>query len=83
MRGAYPAHLYWGKKVLNPGSLDAVYPCCYGVSFNATDLPENLFDSTDKLMCEYPTYGSADLRTPAFHARYLGNLRIYIHIDEV
>ncbi len=68
--GAYPAHLYWGKKVLNPGSLDAVYPCCYGTSFNATDLPENLFDSTDKLMCEYPTYGSADLRTPAFHARY-------------
>jgi alpha-galactosidase len=68
--GAHLAHVYWGKTVLNPGALDDIYPCCYGVSFCATDLPGHSFDSTDKLPCEYPTYGSADLRTPAFHARY-------------
>lgn len=34
-----------------------------------TDLP-GLDYSTEALPMEYPTYGSADLRTPAFHAEY-------------
>lgn len=67
-------HLYWG---------DALTPGCEtfsqliqtkGRSFCATDLPDGL--STDTLPMEFPTFGSADLRTPALHVRYADGSRI-------
>ena len=44
-------------------------PIHAGTTWMGTDLPE-LDYSTEALPMEYPTYGSADLRTPAFHAEY-------------
>ncbi len=44
-------------------------PIHAGTTWMGTDLP-GLDYSTEALPMEYPTYGSADLRTPAFHAEY-------------
>lgn len=62
-------HLYYGKKVNH-------FPFCIenlSVSPNGSwlgiDLTEDGY-SSDVLPIEYPCYGSADYRTPAFHAEY-------------
>ena len=39
------------------------------MAFAPIDIEET-YASTDSLPVEYPCYGSADLRTPAFHAEY-------------
>ncbi len=59
------AHSYWGSRVGNIPTLDSLYPFGFGVSFSATDIPGRRIDSTDKLPQEYPTYGTADMRSPA------------------
>ena len=63
------AHVYWGKRVNEVPALDVLYPYHFGTDTSATDLPGRRFHSTDKLPHEYPTFGSADLRSPALHVR--------------
>ena len=58
-------HLYWGKKITPDYNWDRYFmPLARG--FSARD---DGFDrgSTDLMRMEYPTYGSCDLRTPAFN----------------
>ena len=62
-------HLYYGKKIKEYNNFMENLPTRAEASFSATDVPE-IYGSTDILPMEYPCYGSADLRTPAFHAEY-------------
>ena len=66
----HPAHIHWGPKVACAPLMDELYPFGFGSDFSATDIPGRTFNSTDKLPQEFPTFGSADMREPAFHARY-------------
>ena len=59
------AHSYWGSRVGQLPNLDTYYPFWFGADFSATDIPGRRFNSTDKLRREYPTYGTADMRSPA------------------
>jgi len=65
----YLLHLYYGKKIDEYGRVEENLPVNKGMVFSATDIEETEA-STDVLPIEYPCYGSADLRTPAFHAEY-------------
>lgn len=65
----YLLHLYYGKRIDEYGIIDDNLPVNKGMVFSATDI-EQKQASTDALPMEYPCYGSADLRTPAFHAEY-------------
>lgn len=61
LRPGYLSHVYWGKKVRN---LNYLMPFV-NRSFSAwTDNIENF--SLDVIPQEYPSYGSTDLRSPAF-----------------
>ncbi len=61
-------HLGYGKKIKEVSDFkNHIFFTPRG--FSATDLP-NIPSSTDVLPQEYPCFGSADLRTPAFHAVY-------------
>lgn len=68
MFGAYKMnhllHLYWGKKIPSENDWTKHF-IPMGRGFSAKN---EGFDvgSTDVMRMEYPTYGSADLRTPAF-----------------
>lgn len=64
------AHVYWGPRINQLPALDLLYPYEFGSGFSAKDLPEKRLYSTDLLPQEYPTFGSADMRHPALHARY-------------
>ncbi len=64
------AHTYWGARVSKAPLLDEMTPFGFGASFSASDMPGRRIDSTDKLPQEFPTFGSADLREPAFHGHY-------------
>ena len=64
------AHIYWGSRIEAAPTLDELYPFQFGVSFCATDIPGRMMDSTDKLPQEFPVFGSADLRNPAFAGVY-------------
>ena len=66
-------HLYWGE-ALEPGVSFSQLLQARDRSFCATDVPGRL--STDSLPMEYPTFGSADLRTPALHVQYANGSRI-------
>lgn len=61
-------HLGYGKKTKSLGDFKN-HILFKSRGFAPQDLPE-LESSTDVLPQEYPCYGSADLRTPAFHAVY-------------
>lgn len=62
-------HLYYGNRINTYNfSLDNL-PVCPTGSWLGNDI-EELGYSTDSLPLEYPCYGSADLKTPAFHAEY-------------
>lgn len=63
------AHSYWGKRVNEVPAMDELYPLT-GLNLAAHDLSDNPHYSSDALMQEFPTFGSCDLRTPAFHAVY-------------
>ena len=58
-------HSYWGSRVNKIPNLEYYYPFKFGADFSATDIPGKLFNSTDKLRQEYPTYGTGDMRNPA------------------
>lgn len=66
----YLINLYYGKRIsaYNVSDIENTLPTRKHVPHSADDVAEGL--STDAISCEYPTYGSADLRTPAFHAVY-------------
>ena len=59
------AHSYWGSRVNKLPNLEHYYPFRFGADFSATDIPGRRLNSTDKLPQEYPTYGTADMRSPA------------------
>ena len=63
------AHSYWGKRVNEVPPIAELYPLT-GENLAAVDLTGFKPHSSDILMQEFPTYGSCDLRTPAFHAVY-------------
>jgi len=64
------AHTYWGARIHQLPVMDELCPINYGAGFCGTDLPGRIINSTDKLPQEYPTFGSADLRSPALHVRH-------------
>ena len=65
----YLLHLYYGKRIDEYGSVYDNLPVRTAYSFSAIDIPEYK-SSTNNMPLEYPCYGSADFRTPAFHAEY-------------
>lgn len=69
LREKYLLHLYYGKRISAYPDFMAHLPIHAGTTWMGMDLP-GLDYSTEALPMEYPTYGSADLRTPAFHAEY-------------
>lgn len=61
-------HLYWGEALETGCETFSQMFCGRGRSFCASDMPDGL--SSDTMPMEFPTFGSADLRTPALHVRY-------------
>ncbi len=63
-------HIYYGEKITSGLSVeDTIAYSGKGFSvYNVKD--EKIYSSDELLQLEYPCFGSADLRTPAFHARY-------------
>ena len=66
------AHSYWGRRINTLPTLEYFYPFRFGADFSATDIPGRLFNSTDKLRQEYPTYGTGDMRSPALQIENAG-----------
>ena len=65
----YLLHLYYGKRVDEFVNVAEHLPVLERFAMSPTDVTE-LDASTNLLPIEYPCYGSADFRTPAFHAEY-------------
>ena len=65
------SHVYWGSRISHAPMLEHLFPFRFGADFSATDLPGCIINSTDKLPQEFPVFGSADMRTPAFHGTHL------------
>ncbi|WP_310830194.1 alpha-galactosidase [Paenibacillus pedocola] len=66
VRGAYPTHLYWGKKIRSSAVSDLFEP--RGRGFSSSVVPGDWAFSLDTLPQEYPGYGSGDFREPAYVA---------------
>lgn len=62
-------HLYYGKRVDEFIDIMEVLPVSNHIGWSPVDVDE-INSSTNLLPMEYPCYGSADFRTPAFHAEY-------------
>ncbi len=67
--GKHLLHLYYGKRIDEYSSILDNFPIAGELAFSPIDVPEH-FMSTNMLPMEYPCYGSADFRSPAFHAEY-------------
>ena len=65
----YLLHLYYGKKVERYANVVSHLPVSDNLAWCPIDV-DGLGHSTNLLPIEYPCYGSADFRTPAFHAEY-------------
>ena len=65
----YLLQLYYGKRIDCFVNVVEHLPVSADSSWSACDVDE-LRMSTNLLPIEYPCYGSADFRTPAFHAEY-------------
>ncbi len=65
----YLLHLYYGKKIDDFINDYENYPVSGELPWTPIDIGEYGL-STNLLPMEYPCYGSADFRTPAFHAEY-------------
>lgn len=64
-------NLYYGKRINRVPELEKMLPVNCLRTFSCLDIKGDAGGlSTDNLTMEYPTFGSADLRTPAFIARY-------------
>ena len=57
-------HSYWGSAVNELPTLKYFYPYRFG-AFSASDIPNPIFNSSDRLRHEFPTYGTGDMRSPA------------------
>lgn len=69
LKGKHLLHLYYGKKLSSfPNNVESMIPSRLSASGSASGIEGGF--SSDLLPTEYPTYGSTDLRTPAFHAVY-------------
>ncbi|MDD6763471.1 MAG: alpha-galactosidase [Clostridiales bacterium] len=69
LMGKHLVHLYYGKRIDNVfGNAEELIPTRCTAGFSPNDIDGSC--SSDILPMEYPCYGSADLRTPAFHAQY-------------
>ncbi|MBE5962143.1 MAG: alpha-galactosidase [Lachnospiraceae bacterium] len=62
----YISHVYFGNKITDP-NVDLMYQFCMRPSFCAS--PDGTGFSNDTLPLEYPSYGNADLRIPAFQVQ--------------
>ena len=62
-------NLYYGKRLNRTPELKKMLPINYARAFSCVDI-ESYGISTDNLTMEYPTFGSADLRSPAFIATH-------------
>lgn len=69
LREKYLIHLYYGKRITAYRNFMKHLPVHPGNTWFGVDIPD-LDYCTENLPMEYPCYGSADLRTPAFHAEY-------------
>lgn len=65
--GGLLAHSYWGKRISTVPPMCELWPQTQ-INLAPSDLEGCNPASSDVLMQEFPTYGSCDLRTPAFHA---------------
>lgn len=64
-------NLYFGKRLNRVPAINDMLTGNYSRVFSPLDIDvDNKRYSTDNLTMEYPTFGSADLRTPAFSATY-------------
>lgn len=71
LHGEYLLHLHYGRKVHTYHNFARNLPIHNDTTWCGVDVMDsNTIYSTELLPMEYPTYGSADLRTPAFHAEY-------------
>ena len=71
LHGEYLLHLHYGKKVHAYHNFARSLPIHNDTTWCGVDIMDSdTIYSTELLPMEYPTYGSADLRTPAFHAEY-------------
>ena len=73
-----PLNVYYGKKLDDAtGVMDTIsryYASCCSLDYESKDLESRY--SSESLYHEYPFYGSADPRKPAFHAQYKDGSRI-------
>ena len=79
MNSRHPIHVYYGKRMENITNIalnlvDEGGRCIYGV--HPTELASGLWASADVFAAEYPFYGNADLKNPAFSAEYKDGSRI-------
>ncbi len=69
LMGKHLVHLYYGKRIDEvSGDVEELIPTPFTAAFSPQDIDGRY--SSDTIPMEYPCYGSADLRTPAFHAQY-------------
>lgn len=72
-REKYLAHVYWGNKI-NQSEPDEILLLTGRGSFHPN--PQNDWFTNDTLPQEYPSYGHADLRTPAYQVQLENGTRI-------
>ena len=70
-------HMYYGKKLSKEFEFEDFLPVLEGACFETPDII-GLRESSDLLPMEFPCYGSCDLKTPAFHAKYSDGSRITV-----
>ena len=63
-------HIYYGNKITSTFKINDVYKHRDRGFSSAEVCDGKELPSNDVIQAEYPCYGSADLRKPAFHARY-------------
>ncbi|MUG67009.1 alpha-galactosidase [Paenibacillus campinasensis] len=68
VRGAYPAHVYWGKKIRDR-HIAGMLERRGRASFSPTPFRDDLSFSFDSLPQEYPGYGTGDFRQPAYEVQ--------------
>ena len=79
MNNRHPIHVYYGKRMENITNIGVTLVteegrCIYGV--HPTERENGLWTSADVFAAEYPFYGNADLKNPAFAAEYKNGSRI-------
>ncbi|BCN30164.1 alpha-galactosidase [Anaeromicropila herbilytica] len=74
LKDKYLAHIYWGKKIVNPSS-DSIYQKASRCSFSPNPDEDDTF-TLDTMLSEYPAYGNTDLRMPAYQVKLNNGTRI-------